>query len=295
MELRHLRYFLAVAEDLHFGRAAERIHIAQPPLSQQIKQLETEIGVQLFKRTKRNVELTEAGKVFQREAYAVLERLDKGVLKAQLADRGEAGWIGIAFLSSINYEVLPNVIRKFRNHYPNIEMFLQEKNDADQNQALLERRVHVGFTRFPIANEELESKVILRENVIIAMPASHPLANKPKIRLADLANESFIMFSQNQPSAYADYLSRLCAEAGFQPRVVQNVGEMQTAIGLVAAEIGIIAVPSSIQNLKREGVVYRSLDNLNATIEITVQYRKDETSPVLQRFLEIVNSLYPFE
>lgn len=292
MELRHLRYFLAVAEELHFGRAAARIHIAQPPLSQQIKQLEREIGVQLFKRTKRSVELTEAGKVFQREAYAVLGRLEKGVLKTQLANRGEAGWLGIGFLSSINYDVLPNVIRKFRNQYPNIELFLQEMPDAEQSQALLEKRIHVGFTRFPVANKELNYEVILRENLVAALPSAHPFAKKDILKFADLADEPFIMFSQNNPSVYADFMLRLCAEVGFQPRVVQKVGEIQTALGLVAAEIGIILVPSSTQNLKREGVVYRALTNPAPTIKMVMQYRKDEVSPVFSRFLEIVHSLY---
>jgi DNA-binding transcriptional LysR family regulator len=292
MELRHLRYFLAVAEELHFGRAAERIHIAQPPLSQQIKQLETEIGVQLFRRTKRSVELTEAGKVFQREAYAVLERLDKGILKAQQADRGEAGWLGIGFLSSINYDVLPNVIRCFRAQYPNIELFLQEMPDAEQKQALLEKRIHVGFTRFPITDKELSCEVVLRESLVVALPQTHRFAARKTLRFADLAEEPFIVFSRNMPSAYTEYLLRLCAEAGFQPRVVQSVGEMQTALGLVAAEIGITLVPASTQNLKREGVVYRALVKPKPAIDINMQYRQDETSPVLSRFLEIVRSLY---
>lgn len=287
-----MRYFLAVAEELHFGRAAERIHIAQPPLSQQIKQIEEEIGVQLFKRTKRSVELTEAGKVFQREAYAVLERVEKGILKTRLADRGEAGWLGIGFLSSINYDVLPNVIRKFRNQYPNIELYLQEMQDDEQNQALLEKRIHVGFTRFPIVSKELVFEVVLRESLVIAMPATHPLAKKSSLNLAELSDESFIMFSRNRPSAYADKTMHLFAEAGFQPRVAQNVGEIQTALGLVAAEIGFILVPASTQNLKREGVVYRNLTKPKSAIEIIMQYRKDETSPVFSRFREIVKSLY---
>lgn len=292
MELRHLRYFLSVAEELHFGRAAERVHIAQPPLSQQIKQLEKEINVQLFKRTKRKVELTEAGRVFQREAYAVLERLEKGILKARLADRGEAGWLGIGFLSSINYDVLPNVIRKFRNQYSNIELFLQEMQDAEQNQALLEKRIHVGFTRFPITNKELNYETVLCENLVVALPSTHRFAKKKTLKFAELADEPFIIFSQNNPPVYADYLIRLCAEAGFQPRVAQKVGEVQTALGLVAAEIGIILVPSSTQRLKRDGVIYRELTDPKPTIEIIMQYRKDETSPVFARFLETVRSLY---
>lgn len=295
MELRHLKYFLAVAEELHFGRAASRIYIAQPPLSQQIKQLEAEIGVKLFNRTKRTVELTEAGKVFQREAYAVLERLDKGIIKAQQAARGEAGWLSIGFVSSINYEILPNVLREFRRQCPDVEIFLQEMHNPEQNQSLLERRIHIGFARMPAESEELIRKVVAREPLIVALPAANKLAKKDVLKLSDLINEPFIVFSQSRPSPLREYILRLCAEAGFQPSVVQQVGEIQTALGLVAAEIGITLVPASTHNLHREGVVYKNLTEPQPIIEMTMQYRKDETSPVVARFLEVIQTLYPVE
>lgn len=294
MELRHLRYFLAVAEQLHFGRAAARLYIAQPPLSQQIKQLETEIGVKLFNRTKRSVELTEAGKVFQREAYAVLERLDKGVLKAQQAARGKAGWLSIGFVSSVNNEILPNVLRKFRRQCPDVEIFLQEMQNPEQNQALLEKTIHIGFARMPVESSALNSRIIAREPLIVALPASHKLTKKNTLKLAELVGEPFIVFSQSRPSPFFDYVMRLCAEAGFQPNVVQQVGEIQTALGLVAAEIGVTLVPASTENLHREGVIYKPLA-APLIIEMTMQYRKDETSPVVAGFLEVIQALYPVD
>lgn len=295
MELRHLKYFLAVAEELHFGRAAARLYIAQPPLSQQIKQLENEIGVRLFNRTKRTVELTEAGKVFQREAYAVLERLDKGIVKAQQAARGEAGWLSIGFVSSINYEILPNVLREFRRQCPDVEIFLQEMHNPEQNQSLLEKRIHIGFARLPSESDSLISKVVAREPLIVALPASHKLAASKDLKLQDLTDEPFIIFSQSRPSPFYEFVVRLCAESGFQPNIVQQVGEIQTALGLVAAEIGVTLVPDSTHNLHREGVVYKNLTEPQPVIEMTMQYRKDENSPVVARFLEVIQALYPVE
>lgn len=295
MELRHLKYFLAVAEELHFGRAAAKIHIAQPPLSQQIKQLENEIGVKLFLRTKRSVELTEAGKVFQREALAVLERLERGVLKAQQAARGEGGWLSIGFVSSMNFEILPNILRQFRQQCPDVEIFLQEMSNSDQHQSLLERRIHVSFARLPAKNAELVGKVISREELIVAVPDNHRLAKKKTLKLADLISEPFIVFSQSHLSPYYEFIISLCAEAGFPPSIVQKVSEIQTAIGLVAAEIGITLVPAATQKLHREGVTFIPLAAPQPMIEMTMQYRVDETSPVFDRFLKVVKALYPFE
>lgn len=295
MEIRHLKYFLAVAEELHFGRAAAKIYIAQPPLSQQIKQLEAEMGVKLFNRTKRSVELTEAGKVFQREAYAVLERLEKGVLKTRQAARGEAGWLSIGFVSSINYEILPNVLREFRRQCPDVEISLQEMSIPEQNQSLLEKRIHVGFSRMPVENPAIISKVIACEQLVIALPNTHKLNRKNVLKLSELKHFPFIMLSQNRPSTYYDYIMRLCAEAGFQPKIVQQVGEIQTALGLVAAGIGFTFVPASTRNLHREGVVYIPLTAPPPTIEMIIQFRRDENSPAFVRFLEVAQSLYPFQ
>lgn len=291
MELRHLRYFLAVAEELHFGRAAARINIAQPPLSQQIQQLEKELGFQLFMRTRKSVQLTEAGRVFQREVYNVLECLEKGILKAGLASRGEAGWLSVGFIGSATYVVLPAILREFRHKYPEVELVLQEIQSADQNQSLRERRIHVSFARFPKPESGLVFETVYKEYLIVALPASHALNQKKTLKLSDIANEPFILFP-HQPSAHADYTLQVFANAGLMPQIVQTVGKMHTALGLVAAGIGVTLVPSSIQKTRREGIAYVNLEKPEPILELQMGYREDETSPVLARFIEEVRSIF---
>ncbi len=277
-----------MAEELHFGRAAARIHIAQPPLSKQIQQLEKEMGVQLFNRTRRTVQLTEAGKIFQREVYKVLERLDKGILKAQLASRGEAGWLSIGFIGSSTYEVLPFIVREFRRKYPEVELVLQEIQSSEQNQALREQRIHVSFARFPKLETELIFETVYTEHLVVALPQSHPLTKKKSLKLSDLASEPFILFP-HQPSAHAGNTMQVFANGGLTPQIVQTVEEMHTALGLVGAEIGITLVPSSMKKTQREGVVIRNLANPAPVLELMLGYRKDETSPVLSQFVETVH------
>jgi DNA-binding transcriptional LysR family regulator len=290
MELRHLRYFLAVAEELHFGRAAVRIHIAQPPLSNQIKQLEKELGFQLFNRTRRSVELTEAGKIFQKEAYNVLEELEKGILKARLTSRGEAGWLSIGFIGSSTYEVLPSILREFRQTYPEIELVLQEIQSSEQNQALRERRIDISFARFPKPETGLVFETVYKERLVVALPESHPLNKKKYLKLSDLVNESFILFPR-QPSAHADNTIQVFSNAGLAPQITQTVEKMHTALGLVAAGIGVTLVPSSMQKTQRVGIGYLNLAKPEPLLEMKMGYRDSETSPVLSRFIETVHSI----
>lgn len=288
MELRHLRYFLAVAEELHFGRAAKRVHISQPPLSQQIQQLEKEIGFQLFKRTRKSVQLTDAGKVFQKEVYSVFECLEKGTLKARLASRGEAGWLSVGFIGSSTYVILPAIIREFREKYPEVELVLQEIQSSDQNQALREGRIHVSFARFPKPESGLIFETIYKEHLVAALPSSFPLTGKKILKLSDIAPEPFILFP-HQPSAHADYTLQVFSNLGLTPNIIQTVEEMHTALGLVAAGLGVTLVPSSMQKTRREGIVYLKLENPEPVLEMKMGYRKDEESPVLSRFIEIVH------
>ena len=290
MELRHLRYFLAVAEELHFGRAAARIHIAQPPLSKQIQQLEKEIGFELFKRSRRSVELTDAGKVFQREVYRVLGGLEKGILKARLASRGEAGWLSIGFIGSSTYEVLPSILREFRRKYREVELVLQEIQSSEQNQALREQRIHVSFARFPKPETGLIFETVYTEHLVAALPQPHPLTKKKSLKLSDLASEPFILFP-HQPSAHADNTMQVFANAGLTPQIVQTVEEMHTALGLVGAGIGVTLVPSSMKKTQREGIEIRNLANPAPVLELMMGYRKDNNSPILSRFIETVHSI----
>ena len=290
MELRHLRYFLAVAEELHFGRAAARIHIAQPPLSKQIQQLEKEIGVQLFKRSKRSVELTNAGKIFQREALGILKSLEHAIKKAKLAGWGDAGWLSIGFIASSTYDVLPIILREFKKKHPQVELVLQEIQSSEQNQALREGRIHVSFARFPKSESGLVFETIFSEQLVAALPQAHPLNKKGFLRLADLANEPFIL-QPHPPSPHTDNTLQIFANAGFTPQIVQTVEEVHTALGLVAAGIGITLLPSSIQNVQMRGIAFRKLKNPTPILEMKMGYRADETSPALASFIETVHSI----
>jgi DNA-binding transcriptional LysR family regulator len=243
MELRHLRYFIAVAEELHFGKAAERLFITQPPLSQQIQQLERELGFLLFHRTQRSVKLTAAGQMFLDEARQTLTALERAAQAGRRVARGEAGWLGVGFVGTATYEALPAALSAFRAAYPEVELVLRELVSARQAQALRDHRIHVGLTRPPLREEDLVSEPLVQEALLAALPAAHPLAAAERLALAALAGEPFILFPRFPSPSYADFVLACCAEVGFQPQVVQEAAEMQTAISLVVAGIGVTLVP----------------------------------------------------
>jgi len=288
MELRHLRYFVTVAEELHFGRAAERLFIAQPPLSQQIQQLEREIGVRLFERTSRRVQLTPAGEVFLRDARKVLLDVEDAVQAARRAACGETGWLGIGFAASATYDLMPDVLHDFRERFPAIELSLSELNAAEQAAALHNRSIHVGFARPAIEDGEFAVGAILREPFVVALPEAHPLASRDELSLPELAGQPFVSFPELPRPSYAEAVRLACESAGFTPRVVQEVREMQTAISLVVAGIGIALLPASVENLHRTGLVLRPLREPAPRTELAIVSRRDDPSPVLENFLAIV-------
>jgi DNA-binding transcriptional LysR family regulator len=294
IELRHLRYFVAVAEELHFGRAATRLFMAQPPLSQQIQQLEREVGVSLLERTNRRVRLTEAGAAFLDDARAVLTRLDQAATRAQRIAHGEAGWLGVGFVGSAMYDLVPAMLRRFQELHPQVELVLRELSWVDQKEALRERRIHVGIARIPTPEEGLVLETVAREPLIVAAPTTSRVAqladSDDSIDIGALAGEPFLLFPRHTESGYAQYLVQVCEEAGFRPRVVQEVGELQTAVSLVAAGIGVTLVPAPVRDLRREGVRYLSLREPAPTIALTLAYRADETSPLLPHFLAIARA-----
>ncbi|MEI2579281.1 LysR family transcriptional regulator [Scytonema sp. PRP1] len=302
MELRHLRYFIAVAEELHFSRAASRLHIAQPPLSQQIQQLEAELGVELFHRkTKRQVQITEAGRVFLREAYQLLAHLEVAIQVTQRTGRGEIGQLRVGFISPVTYDLLPGILQKFRQQFPEVELVLQELTTAEQEQALRDcaertapkgnRRIHVGFVHLPLEDDTLNWECIQQETLIVALAQTHPLAQQESIAVQSLANEQFILFPRYLGVGLYDKIMALCQQGNFTPKVGQEAIQMQTIIGLVSAGIGIAIVPSSLQNLQRTGVVYRAIAQQTPLIETAVVWRGEEEIPVLRKFLKVVNSV----
>src|ERR1051325_5213431 len=228
MELRHLRYFIAVAEELHFGRAAEKLCIAQPPLSQQIQQLERERGFVLFNRTNRKVELTAAGQLFLDEARETLAGLENAVHAGRRVAKGEVGWLGIGFVGSAPYQMLPRILSSYRERYPEVQLVFRELVSGRQVQALRDRRIHVGFARPPILEDDIVSEVIMTEPLVAALPEGHPLASKGAIVLRKWAQEPFILFPRHPSPSYGGFLISLCETAGFRPNVVQETAEIHT-------------------------------------------------------------------
>lgn len=291
MELRHLRYFLVVAEELHFGRAAERLFMAQPPLSVQIQQLERELGFPLFTRTKRRVELTEAGRLFLEEARDLLAGLERAAHAGRRVARGETGRLAIGFVGSATFSILPNALRTFRRLYPDVELTLRELVSARQADALRDRRVHVGFARPAIEAPDIMCESILSEPFVAALPQSHPLARRKRLSLAALSAEEFVLFPRLPKPSYADLLYNACEQAGFQPNVTQETAEIQTAISLVAGGLGVTLAPASAQNALRHGVVFVPLQEPVPHSDLTMVYRRDDDTPALRAFLAVVRDL----
>jgi DNA-binding transcriptional LysR family regulator len=289
MELRHLRYFVTVAEELHFGRAAERLGIAQPPLSQQIKALEQDIGVLLLSRTKRRVELTAAGTVFLTEARKLLVQADLAARAAQRAARGETGQLEVGFVSGAVYGKVPSIFRIMRTRFPDVSLVLQELTTEEQVEAIKGYRLDVGLVRPPvIAVEPLMIHVIWREPLVVVLPARHRLAGRRKIPMEALAEEPFLQIPRHLAPGFYDQFIHLCAIGGFSPKIVQEARTTQTIVSLVAVGMGVSIVPASLQSLQRAGVVYRLLEPPVPTTDLAAIWRPDDKNPALARFLGIL-------
>ena len=288
MELRHVRYFVAVADDLHFGRAAERLHIAQPPLSRQIQQLEQELKVTLFERTKRHVRLTPAGSAFLVKGRELLALADEAVIAAQRVASGQAGTLTISFVGSAMFSILPGILRTARERFPDVELLVHEMTTGQQVSALLAGRMQVAFVRPRVVHPDIVSEVVLREDLVVAVPEGHRFAGRAQIGIGDLAPEPLILFARNVSPSFGDQVMSLCIAAGFAPTSIQEALEMQTALGLVAANLGVSIVPGSVQRIAWPGVVLVPLAAPVPQTELSVAYRVDEASPILQHFLDIV-------
>ncbi len=287
---RHLRYFVAVAEELHFGRAAKRLCITQQLLSRQIRDLEDELGVQLFYRTKRTVRLTEVGEIFLEEARKTLEQANYAVQLVQRASLGEIGRIAIAFTGSALNIVLPATVRQFKKLYPQVDLTLKRLQTLEQVEAIHSRQIDLGILHPPIDDDKMIVETIYRENLVVALPDTHPLAKDKSvpISLQQLADESFILFPRYIGSVLYDRIINLCRQAGFSPKVIQEAMPQQTILGLVAAGIGISLIHSSVQTLGRPGVVFRSLIESTPILETAVAWSPDTTNLVVPFFLDVV-------
>ncbi|MBW4564153.1 MAG: LysR family transcriptional regulator [Mojavia pulchra JT2-VF2] len=288
MELRHLRYFVTLAEELHFGKAAEKLHIAQPPLSQQIRQLEVELGFELFHRTKRSVQLTEAGQVFLGEVQQLLRQLQQAIQIGRQTSRGEMGQLVVGFVSTAAYNILPIILKVFRSRVPGVSLELHELTTDQQLEWLREGRLDVGFIRPPVEDNTFSWETIFQESLMVALPETHLLGNQSDVSLRSLANEPFILFPRRLAPGLYDLIISLCQQAGFSPSVTQEAIQMQTIVSLVAGEMGVAIVPESLQNLQRTGVVYKTVQETTPKAAIVMIWRSNDVSPTVQRFLEIV-------
>ena len=245
MELRRLRYFVAVAEELSFNRAAQRLHISQPPLSNQIKQLEEELGVQLFKRSNRGVRLTEAGELLLEEARRIFIQLEQTARLVERVGSGKVGRLSLGFVPSATNEVLPRLLYEFRRRFPDVELFLHEMMPDQVVQRLHSRQIDVGFFYLPFDDSSLHITPVSREPLVVALPETHSLAKEPEIDLRTLEREPFILPRRYEMPGLYGQVTEICRQAGFTPRAVQkDVWLMQTIVGLVASGIG-VALPLS--------------------------------------------------
>jgi DNA-binding transcriptional LysR family regulator len=292
MELRHLRYFRAVAEELHFGRAAERLHIAQPPLSQQIRQLERELGVTLFTRSTRRVELTAAGDAYLKRAVSVLDAVDDAGHQARRIAQGIEGHLTIGCVGSATYSVLPRLVRALRDELPHVEIGIRGEMLAPaQLDALLAGDIDIALLRPPVEHAAIRVEVLRRDRLIAALPADHPLAERDLLRVGELRGEDFIAHAGQGRSVMGGLLTAICADAGFAPRVRHEVSETSTLVTLVAAGLGVAVVPAPTADLDVAGVTYRQLLPASLGVDLVAAHLVDAPTPAIERALDVLRQI----
>lgn len=293
MESRQLRYFVTVARERNFTRAAEKLHIAQPPLSRQIQALEEEFGVSFFDRSKRPLTLTDAGRLLFEQSVHVLDRMDE--MKSMLRRLVEAQrqHFAIGFVSSTLYGYLPEVIRRYRAKRPDVELTLLELTTMEQLAALKEGRIDVGFGRIKLDDSGIERVLLRNERLYAALPQAHRLADRTDpVSLAELADDNLIVYPKSPRPSFADQILALYRERNLRPPTVHEVREFQTALGLVAAESGICLVPASVERLRRNNVVYRPLGEAGAVSPIIMSFRKGEKSTEIGLLMRLIREMY---
>ena len=294
MELRHLRYFLAVAEELHFGRAARALGIRQPPLSQQIRALEDDLGVVLFDRSSRRVRLTPAGEAFRTDARRSLAAAEAARRAARRAGRGDIGDVVLGFVGSATYTLLPRILRAFRARYPDVHLTLRELPTSDQVEALRQGAIDIGLVRPPLTGADaLQVELLGADGLSVALPTDHPLARGRDVAAHRLADEPFVLFPRRLGPGLYDQILTYCRQAGFEPRTVQEAVQMQTIVALVAGGIGVSLVPSSMTRLRRADVAYRPVRPAAAGIHLAAVRRDDDLDPTTLNLMALIRDLHP--
>ncbi|PZG19673.1 LysR family transcriptional regulator [Micromonospora craterilacus] len=290
--LQHMRYFVTVAQERHFGRAAERLHMAQPALSQQIRRLEAELGVALFVRTTRRVDLTVAGTAYLERARAILASVDEAARHARRTAAGAVGHLSIGCVGSVTYSLLPALSRRLSEELPGVDCaFRGEMLVSEQVEALRDGSIDLALLRPPVADGSLTTALLRRDRLVAAVPTRHRLAERSRVEVADLRDTDLIVHSADRRSTMFDVVQRLCRDAGFEPSIRHEVGETSTLITLVAGGLGVAVVPDPVSALALEGVVYRPLVQPATSVDLAVAYRDDRDEPHVHRALEVIREL----
>src|ERR1700678_1075661 len=287
MEFRHIRSFLSVAETLHFGRSARLLNLSQPALSLQIKALEGELGIQLLSRNRQGTALTAAGQAFREDAAAALEKLEFAKRKAQWASAGKLGNIRIGFISTAGFEIVPNLMRRFRKSYPDVEFSIKNILTGVQLEMIGDGLLDVGFLRLPLENSrKIEVTTVHKEPFVAVLPSWHSHSAKKEIHLRELKGNPFVMYAREQAPGFHDLLSGILSNAGVVPKVVQSAGEMSTLISLVDAGVGVSIVPASAAKRFVSKVAVCSIADRLPESEIGLAFARQNTAAVVLRFCE---------
>lgn len=285
IEVRHLRYFMRVAQELHFGRAAEMLGVSQAPLSQQIRQLEERLGVRLFDRTTRSVTLTPAGRVLFEKAQRILGVLEEGIRETQAAGGLTSGRLRIAAVYVGLYTFMSNAMREFSQRNPSVQIDMQIHTTEEQLSLLKERKIDVAFVRPPRTTSGIAYREIYREGFVAVLPAESPLAAKDTLEVEDLREENFVTYSSIVGVSYQDVVLRHCRKAGFNPKIVQEVSHTMTVVAMASAGIGVGIVPAWVVMTPLENVVYRHLPKLPRAVSLVVAWRDDSMNPFVRDFV----------
>ena len=291
VSIRQLEVFVAVAEELNFGRAALRLHLSQPPITRLIQTLEESLGTPLFDRNKRQVVLTSAGASLLQEARHILLTVSAGVETVQAVSRGEAGTVIVAFEGMAVFDLIPRSIRLFQQRYPRVEVLLRQMPSSEQVTALYDRRIHVGFAAGLVRDKKLDTEIIASEPYMLILPKGHAAAESESISLKLLADETFLMCPrEHNPSLY-DQLMLMCDQAGFQPKILPAPGDAQLILSFIAEGLGIAVGPQSLADLSRRGVITRKLRPALPSSELTLLKRKGEDAPAVKKYLNLLSRL----
>jgi len=289
MDFRQLKYFIAVAEECSIGRAATRLFISQPPLTRHIQSLESELGVQLFIRSARGVELTQAGEIFLEEARNIRALLERATTRVKQAGQGKLGHLDIGIFGTGIFSVIPILLNLFREEHPDVNVVLHSMSKDEQIAALRENRIMLGFNRIIPELPDLERQLVLMEPLYLAVNANHPLSQSASVSFMELADHPLVLFPNVPRPNFVDCVLELCKSKGFDPQIAQIVGDSVTGIALVAGGFGLSIVPESLTALKPPGIEYRRFNDApDACIDLTCIYRKENSSPVLKEFLQII-------